>query len=146
MAISHAMWTHGTSMNFQFPDRLTKMLRAGWGVDLEGAPGSTNWFHFAIPTPVIVSGDRLRLGSVLVDFETGSIDAFVEHVHIWDGRHRISEHNNVNLSERVGMRRFDVPDDPPVREGIGISIGVGFGVEPMSHQMKFFSAGADFLE
>lgn len=143
--ISHTMWTHGTSMNVQFPDRLNKMVRAGWGIDLESPAGSENWFHFAIPTPVVVSDRRLRVGSVLVDFETGSTEAVVNHVHVWDARRRIAEHNNLNLFGQVGVRRFEVPDSPPVWEGIGVSIGVGFGVEPYSRQMKFFSAGADFL-
>jgi hypothetical protein len=31
-----------------------------------------------------VSDKRLRVGSVLVDFSTGSADAMVQHVHIYD--------------------------------------------------------------
>jgi hypothetical protein len=43
------------------------------------------------------------------------------------------------------MVRYDVPDHPPVRTGVGVSIGVGFGVEMMSHRMVFTAAGCDFL-
>lgn len=143
--LAHAMWIHGTSMQIEYPDRMASVRRAGSGVLVEGKPSTTNWFHFAIPTPVIVDDNRLRVGSVLIDFKTMSADATVEHVHVFDGNHRIAEFNDVNLSGAIGMRRFDVPDHPEVKFGIGVTIGVGFGVEMMSHQMAFIAAGCDFL-
>lgn len=77
--LAHAMWTHGTSMQIEY------VHRAGHGVYVESKSGQENWVHFAIPTPVIVTGNRLRVGSVLVDFMTGSADAFEKHVHVYDG-------------------------------------------------------------
>jgi Family of unknown function (DUF6623) len=143
--LAHAMWIHGTSMQIEYPERVDAVRRAGSGIVVEGKPGSRNWFHFAIPTPVIVDDNRLKVGSVLLVCHTLSADAVIRDLHVFDGGHRIAEHNNIGLSGDVGMVRYDVPEHPEVRTGIGISIGVGFGVEMMSHQMVFTSVGCDFL-
>jgi hypothetical protein len=143
--LAHAMWIHGTSMQIEYPDRVAAVRRAGSGIVVEGKPSTRNWFHFAIPTPVIVDDHRLRVGSVLLVCKTRSADAFIRDIHVFDGGHRIVEHNDVGLSGDLGMVRYDVPEHPLVRTGIGISIGVGFGVEMVSHQMVFVSAGCDFL-
>ncbi len=143
--LAHASWTHGHSMQIEYPDRIASQWRAGFYIRVEGKPGSKNWFHFAIPTPVIVNDNRLKVGSVMLRFKTGSADAFVSHVHVYDGEKKIAQHNNVNLHGENMFKRFNVPGSPPVQWGLGISIGVSFGVEPMSHQMEFISAGCDFL-
>ena len=74
-----------------------------------------------------------------------SADAIVKHVHVYDGETKIVEHNNINLHGSAGFKRFDVPNHPAVKLGIGISIGVAFGVEGMPHHMEFISAGCDFV-
>ncbi len=66
MALAHAMWVHGHNMQIEHPDRLQSVWRAGMYIRVEGKPGLSNWFHFAIPTPVIVNGNRLRADSVMV--------------------------------------------------------------------------------
>lgn len=146
MALAHAMWVHGHNMQIEYPDRLESVWRAGMYIRVEGKPGLSNWFHFAIPTPVIVNGNRLRADSVMVRFRTGSADAFVKAIHIYDGEKKIAAHDNLGLApNKWEWPRFDVPSNPKIRWGVGISIGVGFGVEMMSHRMEFSSAGCDFL-
>jgi hypothetical protein len=51
----------------------------------------------------------------------------IRDVHADDGPDKIAVHNNVNLSGNLGFQRFDVPTHPPVKWGIGISVGVHFG-------------------
>jgi hypothetical protein len=143
--LAHAMWVHGHSMQIEAPANIANVWRAGFYVQVDGKPGTTNWFHFAIPTSVIVDDHRLRVGSVMLVFKTMSADATVQHVHIYDGENKLVEHNNVNLTGNVGFTRFDVPAHPQVKWGVGISVGVGFGVESMPHRMQFMSAGCDFL-
>lgn len=146
MPLAHAMWVHGHNMQIEYSDRLDSIWRAGMFIRIEGKPSTKNWFHFAIPTPVIVDGNRLRAGSVMVRFKTGSVDAFIRAIHVYDGERRIATHNNLNLApNNWEWPRFDIPGNPEIRWGLGISIGVGFGVEMMSHQMEFSSAGCDFL-
>ena len=145
VALAEAMWTHGHSMQIEYPERIARVWKAGFFLELEGKPSSNNWFHFAIPTTVIVDDRRLRVGSVMLLFDTQSSDAVVRDVHIFDGETRIAVHNGVNLSGNAGFRRFDVPNNPPVMWGVGISIGVNFGNGSGSRVMRFKSAGCDFL-
>jgi hypothetical protein len=143
--ISYASWIHGHSMQIEYPDRIPYQRRTGMSFDIEGLPGTDNWFHFAIPTPVIVNDVRLRAGAVMFCFKTYSIDAFVRDVHIYDGGARIAEYNNIYLSMDQPIVRLDVPQKPLMGWGLGISLGVGFGVEAMDHHMEFFAAGCDFV-
>lgn len=145
VAVSYASWIHGHSMQIEYPDRISYVRRIGSRINVVGWPGTGNWFHFAIPTPVIIDDVRLKIDSVLLSFRTGSTDAYVRHVHIYDGEDKIAEHNDIYLSEENDLVRLAVPDQPYVHGGIGISIGVDFGLELMDHSMDFIAAGCDFV-
>ena len=143
--IAHAMWIHGHSMQIEYPDRIPYQRRTGMSFDIEGKPGTDNWFHFAIPSPVIINDVRLRAKKVMFCFKTFSVDAFVRDVHLYDGGARIAMFNDINLSMDQPDVRLDVPERPPIGFGLGISLGVGFGVEAMDHHMEFYAAGCDFV-
>lgn len=145
VAISYASWIHGHSMQIEYPERLVSQWRAGFSINVEGKSGTTNWFHFAIPTPVIINDVRLKVDSVMLRFTTGSIDAFVQNVHVYDGEILLAAHNNLSFSLSNALARFGVSNKPAVQFGLGISIGVGFGVEAMDHHMDFIAAGCDFV-
>lgn len=145
MALAHASWIHGHSMQIEHPDQITSIWRAGFYIRIIGNSGTYNWFHFAIPTPVIVNDRRLKVGSVMLCFRTLSGDASVNNVHVYDAEQKIAEHNNLRMTGEHPFERFEVPGHPEARFGIGISIGVSFGVESMNHGMEFSSAGCDFL-
>ena len=146
MTLAQAMWDHGHSMQIEYPDRLHSSWRPGFDIRVEGTPNTDNWFHFAIPTTVIVNEDRLRVNSVMLRFRTGSNSAFVHAVHIYDGENRIASHDGLRLSPRDwSFQRFDVPVHPEILWGLGISIGVRFeGTQPADNRMEFSSAGCDF--
>jgi len=144
--LAHASWVHGHSMQIEYPDLLNVMWRAGFYMRIEGKPGTNNWFHFSIPTPVIVNDNRLRVGSVMLRFKTMSDDAIVQDIHIYDGEKKIAAHNNINLSGDHLFERFDVPGHPDIKWGLGISIGVKFGTDSAkSPRMEFIAGGCDFL-
>jgi len=143
--IPFASWIHGHSMEIEYPERMAAAIRRGYAYQVEGMPGTNNWFHFAIPTPVIINDVRLQVDSIMLRMTTGSIDAFVRDVHIYDGENRIAAHNDVYLAEELAFVRFEVPETPYLRWGLAISLGVGFGVEMMSHAMDFISVGADLV-
>lgn len=142
--LAQAMWIHGTSLQVEYPDRIAQTWRAGFYTEIEGKPNTDNWFHFAIPSKVIVNDRRLRIGSVMLLCETLSTDAVIRDVHIYDGPDKIAEHNGVNLNGNIGFHRFDAPTAPFVKWGVGISIGVRFGSRG-SRVMRFKSAGCDFV-
>jgi hypothetical protein len=150
LKLVQAMWTHGHSMQIEYPERLDLERRLGFYIQTRGKPFTGNWFHFAIPTPVIVDGRRLCVGSVMIRFRTGS-GASVHAVHIYDGETKIAAHDGLNLSPQGSFvwPRFDVPTHPPIRWGLGISIGVRFGdsanLPPNKLLFEISSAGCDFV-
>jgi hypothetical protein len=147
--LAHAMWTHGHGSQIEHPDRLSLERRYGFFIRLRGKPFTSNWVHFEVPTPVIIDSRRLRVGSVMVRFRAGP-GAYVHAVHVWDGERRIATYNGIHLSpRRFVWPRFDVPNHPYIRWGLGISVGVKFGDGANLPKNKLLvdisSAGCDFV-
>ncbi len=143
--IAEASWTHGTSVQVELPDSLESVRRMGFFTRIVGKPGTTNWLHFAIPTPVIVDDRRLTYGPCMLRFVTGGAAAVVRDVHLYDGEVRVAAHDGVNLSGSQAFTRFGVAHAPKVLWGVGISIGVTFGQGTAAQRtMDFISAGCDF--
>jgi len=147
MSLAKAMWAHGHSMVIEYPDRIKSEWKAGFFYRVVGKPGTTNWFHFAIPTPVIVSDNRLAIDSVMIRFRSNSTNADITNVHVYDGEKKIASHDGLDLSPSDwNWPRFDVPGHPEILWGVGISIGVRFnGTTDSQNTMEFSSVGADFL-
>jgi hypothetical protein len=150
LELAQAMWIHGHSMQMEYPQQVVSVDRKGYFVQVRGKPFSTNWFHFAIPTPVIVSGKRLYGGSVLFRYRTGS-GTSIDAVHIYDGETRIAAHDHLNLSslDHWSCPKFEIPTTPEIKWGVGISIGVGFSDDANLPANKLLldisSVGCDFL-
>ena len=145
--IAHASWIHGTSVQIEYPERLQRIKRAGFYTYLYGKANTTNWFHFAIPTPVIVDKKRLKILCAILRFRTFSDNAIVKHVQIYDGYSKIASHNNINLSGNQWFTKFGVAHKPYVRWGLGISLGVEFkGGTVGSRRMDFVAAGCDLIK
>ena len=144
-SIAEASWVHGTAVTVELPDNIESMRRFGFFTRLIGKPNTTNWFHFAIPTPVIVNNDRKVVGPCMLRFQTGGPSAVVRDVHIYDGEVRLVAHDAVNLSGSQPFRRFGVAQAPEVLWGVGISIGVTYGGGTAAQRtIDLISAGCDF--
>lgn len=145
-AIEYASWIHGHSGAVEFPNLLASQRALGWGLQAVGKPSTFNWFHFAVPTPVIVKDDRLAVGPCMLRMRTAGTSAVVRHVHIWDGDTRLVAHDHVDLSGDIPFVKFGVANAPEVRWGVGISVGVEFAndADPAKRIIDFFSAGCDF--
>jgi|GEM_PF-789807 len=143
--IHHAMWTMGYSGEIEYPDRVQSFVRKGWGLEITAKPSTVNWIHFAIPTPVIVDARRLRADKVILLYKTGSADAWLSDVHVWDGLYRRKTEVVTTWPRGVlAYRTVDLPN-PFVYYGIGISVCIKCGVEMMSHNFSFYAAGCDFI-
>jgi hypothetical protein len=140
----HASWVHGNSVEEELPERLLRARPMGPYGLFYGKPDTFNWFHFAIPTPVIVDRRRLRLDSVMLMFIT-SPDTWVRNVHIYDGHRRIENFDGLSMTRVHWFERFDVLNYY-VRYGIGVSVGVQFGSENRSHYIAFIAGGGDFIQ
>lgn len=136
------MWIHGHSTRVEYPDRMTSTVRKGSHIQLNGESGSENWFHIAVPTAVIVDGNRLCVDSVMLRFRTNG--ATITAVHVYDGANRIATHNGLSLQPaNWAFERFDVPGTPSIRWGLGISFKVEYG-GGRTRRVDVSSAGGDF--
>jgi len=145
-AIEHAMWAHGTDLHVEVDANVESLTRFGFFTRVVGRPNTTNWYHFAIPTPVIVSGNRLAFCRAMLRLVTGGTNAVVRDVHVYDGSARIAAHQFVNLSGSLPFAVFGVAHKPDVFWGAGISVGVRTGGGTAAQRrMDFISAGVDFL-
>jgi hypothetical protein len=130
---------HGHSGHIQYSDRTDSPVYLGWGLDFEQNSGTTNWIHFSLPVPYGVSTRYLAFR-----YKTGSADAFISATHVWNGDTRIYEDNDVSLSGGPDWYIIDMGSDKVIDQALGISIGIGAGVEMMSHQFIFNAAVAEW--
>lgn len=145
--LEKAMWAHGHSMIVERPQDLVSEWRAGFFIRVVGRRNATNWFHFPIPTAVIVNNNRLRIDSAMLRFRSLSTQADVTNLHVFDGENRIFARDGMAFSPSAwGLERFTLPDKPEVFWGVGVTVGVRFsGTTDAQNTMEFASAGVDFL-
>lgn len=140
-------WVHGSSMQVEYPNRVTSVRHTGPFVRIEGAEGQNTWVHFPVPTPTVLDGTKTRAGTALVSFRTRS-HASVHEVIVYDGEKRIAEHTGLDLRDDNLDSRFDVPNNPEVGQGINITVGVTFdrqAPDVRSMQIEIIGAGVEFL-
>ncbi len=96
MLIKAAMWVHGTAVAVEFPEKLVSngIVRAGDGAHFYGHSGSVNWFHAAIPSPVILDGVRPALSQVCVLYRLGpGASGVLTKLHLYDGPYLVWQHD-----------------------------------------------------
>lgn len=146
--LAYSMWTHGSSVKEQNPQDLNWIRKTGPYALYEGKPDTDAWFHFSIPTPVIVSNKQLRLHSVILQF-LAHPNVWVNNVHIYDGARKIKTYDGLGMTGQRWVERFDVLSNY-VSAGIGVSVCVRFGphqtMKQYKHYIRFISAGANFIE
>lgn len=130
--------THGHTGNIEYIDRVSTLDRVhiGWGLDFNQSPGLLNWVHFAPPS---MFGQTTRY--VALQFSTGSVDAFIDSVHVYDLGTKVKEFNDLGLSGAKQTEVFDLGADTTFT-ALGISVEVKAGVESMSHNIEFYGACA----
>ncbi|MFN2588824.1 MAG: hypothetical protein ABR613_12005 [Actinomycetota bacterium] len=111
-------------------------------------PVRSAFFHFSIPTPVLLNNARARLVRAFVLYRT-DVDFGVQEVHLFDGpnyilgppmagRPRRDTSGTNGLSDLIaGVTSFEVPGRPPMIWGLGISVGVAFpGIRDRSRSRR----------
>ncbi|WP_157429762.1 DUF6623 family protein [Actinomadura oligospora] len=143
MAISQAMWVHGHALQNENP-ALT-VGRIGWAGQIRH-PGTSGWYHLAIPTAVIITDIRLRVDAAMVMFSTGA-QGSIKSFHVWDGDNKILGLDGLNLTGTNVFSRFVLPQNPrpSVRWGLGISIFTALGTDPNAAWVDIHSGGVDLI-
>lgn len=144
----HAMWIHGHAVQAQREGYALSKIYAGWGAIYKTHGGE--WFHIAVPTPVIIGGVSPTLQKVFVLFKTVGT-AKITRVHLWDGPTKIQAFEGLARSgDHSGKLDSDNSwnvNPVNIKWGFGISVHVDFG--PPSQvgvpQITFISAGTDFV-
>jgi hypothetical protein len=148
MAIKHAAWTHGSAVQVENVQNVKSITRYAFFTRLVGKKGTGTWVHFAIPTPVIVDGVRLRLESAMIRFRSASPQACVAHFHVCDGENRFFIHDNINKVQDWGtpFHRELIRPEHSVLWGIGITLYIAFnGNTDAENTIELASAGCDFI-
>lgn len=148
MSTKQAMWVHGTSVQAERDGYFLTKVKPAWGGTFR-TQGS-EWFHFAIPTPVIYGGYNSTLQKVFVLYKTQH-GAKITALHIFDGVNKIKEIMGLQLTGNHSQE----PDEQNtwnvnpthIKFGLGLSINVEFGNANINGvpEIVFTSAGADFI-
>ena len=143
-ALENATWIHGNAALIEHPSRIQSQRYYGFFNRIIGEPNTTNWIHFALPTPVIEDGRRLVMDRFMLRASTGS-SAILRDVHIRDGSTVVALLNEVNRSGNLGFEKFGVASMPWVRWGISVSLGFDFNAGSNSQRrVDLISAGFDY--
>lgn len=140
-------WAHGSSMQLEYPNRVTSVRHTGPFARVEGSPGQNTWVHLPVPTPTVVNGGSVRVGAALVSFRSRA-NARVHEVIVYDGDRRIAEHMGLDLQGDHLDARFAVPDTPEAGKGINVTLGLSFNYnapDARSMQVEVIGAGIEFL-
>lgn len=144
----YSLWVHGQVAQPQNEGYNVSKIYMGWGAVFKTT--GRQWFHFAIPTPVIVGSIDTIIQKVFVLFNTSGTTKIIS-VHVWDGPNKIQTFDNLSLSgDHSGAldnnNTWNV-NQVHIKWGLDVSVLVDFG--PASHsgvpEITFTSAGADFL-
>jgi hypothetical protein len=148
MAIKQAMWVHGTSVQAEREGFQTNRVRPGWGARFAGH--GAEWFHFAIPSPVIFGGKNSDLQKAFVFYKT-TMGAKLTAVHLYDGKKKIKAYDGLSLSGthdgKVEAANTFQLTPIHIKFGLGISVNVDFGQSTPQGvpSVTFAAAGADFI-
>jgi len=137
-------WVHGHSGHIEYKDRYTNANRFefGWGLDFILNSGTFNWVHIAVPT---IASPTQGARYVKVRFYTGSVDAWVSAIHIYDGVNKVKVLEG-SWSNGYKTVTVDLGSVRSFTYGLGVSVQIKAGVESMSHRFIFVGAGANFVK
>jgi hypothetical protein len=127
MTLVTAIWTHGNAVVAEHPEHLLALDYRGWGPEFQLERGTTNWFHIAIPTPLILENQCSQLVRVFLCFNTPEADGHISEVHVYDGADRVQVFENLFLvgdrraSLMSGYNTFALPSPRLLYRGLGIS-------------------------
>jgi hypothetical protein len=135
-------WLHGTSIRVEYPDRVEHIRRAGYYTEVRQKAGTSNWFHFAIPTPTIHAGKKMKHSHAHLLAEVHE-SAKLDKVHIWDGDRCVKKIDDLGLTDQHVARTFEIPKQF-VRNGLLVSVYVEFLEDEQPGEVHFMGAGASF--
>ena len=147
MSRKHDMWTHASSVQIENRAWEAQALRRGrWTRVTPSGDDNWGWFHFAIPTPVMVDNVPLKAQSALIRFSAGP-QASIVHFQVWNASEEPAIFDKVvNFTSTGKPQNFPVPLEyrPELIAGVGISIKVNFTRRDSDAWIELIGAGIRF--
>ena len=141
-AYAEWMWAQGNAAHVEnLADCTYKNF--GWGLDIAQNPGFANWVHMPIPSK---AGGTWGAQTFKLRFYTGSVDAWVSDVHVYNGDNKVKEFTGLTYSDGWKTVQFNLGKKVLFTKGMSLAIKINAGVESMSHRLIFSGAGANFIE
>ncbi|MCP8306361.1 MAG: hypothetical protein H3Z49_04560 [archaeon] len=159
-------WTHGSSVQVEYPDRVKYIRRSGDGTIIRQEHGTWNWFHFPIPTPTIINNTKTKYDVVYLKARTGNKaiqsepkEAFISEIGFLDIGKIEANYQLPSVAivgENCSAEIFGISKKLPekeVKNGLVICVRVEFKPDPDFDktyppqpvgEIIFFGAGARF--
>lgn len=116
MSESFIFWTHGVDVQVEYtdPGRGLNIRRAGWGSAIKQKKGTSNWFHFAIPSATKLNNNNVDYYHAWLRGYINN-DAVIDRVHVRETRlgkdcPAVYDSTPINLTGRELNEDFDIPD------------------------------------
>jgi hypothetical protein len=145
----YEFWTHGVNVQIEYPDRIfgitgdeiVEPRRSGWGTLVYQKENTTNWFHFAIPTPVIIDNKEATLRFIRFRAEINET-ARIDMIHF---RHdnRIILSREVNITNRSVDETIQSPKTI-IRRSLALCVHISFLSGNTRGMVIFKGAGGAF--
>lgn len=145
----YEFWTHGVNVQIEYPDNIVGITgeecaeprRSGWGTLVHQKENTTNWFHFAIPTPAKINNQEPTLRSIRLRAEINET-ARIDTIHF---RHD----NRVIFSKEVNITNCSVDETfqssgTIIRRGLALCVHISFLPGDVRGMIIFKGAGATF--
>lgn len=143
MPSMQSTWTHGSGVVLESKPSWNVLRQAFFSTIRPSRGDYAGWVHFAIPTPVVFDGRRLKAKTAYVRFATGSTAA-ITHFHVFDGEAKIASFDDVDLRGGIYDKTMQLPNAGIVKYGVGISLKLEFSGTGESDFIRLVSAGIDF--
>jgi hypothetical protein len=147
--VQYEFWTHGVNVQIEYPDRIVGITgdefaeprRSGWGTLVYQKENTTNWFHFAIPTPVIINKQEATLRFIRFRAEINEA-ARIDMIHF---RHD----NRIILSREFNITNCSVDETiqspkTVIRRSLALCVHISFLSGDARGMVIFKGAGGGF--
>jgi hypothetical protein len=147
--VQYELWTHGVNVQIEYPDRIVgrpddehaKPRRSGWGTVVCQEKNTSNWFHFAIPTPVMINNQNSFLKFIRLRAEINE-NARIDTIHFRQDN-RIILSQDVNITNCSVDETFHSPKTA-IQLSLALCVHVSFLSGDSRGMVIFKGAGAAF--
>jgi len=145
----YEFWVHGVDVQIEYPENIVGPTgdgpahprRSGWGMLVYQKANTSNWFHFAIPTPTLVLDQEVNLSYIGLRAEINET-ARIDTIHVRHGNH-------ILLTQAVDISNGSVDETFPcpktsIRDGVALCVHISFLPGDARGMVIFKGAGAFF--